>query len=165
MKKTNTISPAGCIFSNQQKIALREWAGATWREQLRALAAAMAAKSIVGATSTEVVAIAPSESGGGSVCLLVGVLLSIACLVWLGMKLFRRGSPAKNRHSNAQTTESDHEEIKNRKAPDGDRYHRWPEKLYVTQWGECVHCSKDCKGLNCSRTVQEKRRCSVCFPA
>ena len=76
------------------------------------------------------------------------MLLSFATLIWLGMKLCRSRFATATRDSTAQT----------------EPKVKMPDKMYVTALGECVHCDENSRGLNGSRTVQEKRRCSVCCP-
>ena len=43
------------------------------------------------------------------------------------------------------------------KNPDRDQH-----RVFVTAHGECFHNDQNCKALQHSRTVQEKRRCYYC---
>ena len=69
------------------------------------------------------------------------MLLSITTLIWLCMKLCRSRFATATRDSTAQTEPTE----------------KMPDKMYVTAYGQCVHCDENCKALNGSRTVQEKR--------
>ena len=87
------------------------------------------------------------------------MLLSIATLIWLGMKLCRSRFATATRDGTAQSEPKE-------KMPDKMYVTaRMPDKMYVTAYGECVHCDANCRALNGSRTVKEKRRCSCCCPA
>ena len=102
------------------------------------------------------------------------MLLSIATLIWLGMKLCRSRFATATRDGPAQTEQA----LRGMKEKMPDKMYvtaqmpdkmyataRMPDKMYVTAYSECVHCDANCRALNGSRTVKEKRRCSCCCPA